>query len=139
MLKVYTVWQEFSIDGGKWKRLYEGPEYCRTMTEELDELEKPIFTNLSFHECVEFLKNNIVFGMHTYTTSFRKRLVITIRLHDRELRYTEKPGKSFTRISLRYCYKATWMSLTDIMKYFRADQVIQYLKERELSVCPIIK
>ena len=132
MLKVYTVKSYVSIDGGDWKQV--GPVgYTATANKPT---EKIIFENFTLEQCHDYLKEKRLDGVwHSYTY-FRKKPMLYIG--DGSL--SAKAYYSFNTITYKYVYKE-WesVSLEWIMKHLSAEKAIQYLKERGITTCPIMK
>lgn len=49
-----------------------------------------------------------------------------------------KPYIVYDEVSIRTIYKEIPLTLQEIMQKFDADLVIQYLKERGLTACPLV-
>lgn len=132
MLKVYTVKSYLSIDNGDWQHVgVDG----YTVTDD-NPTEKIIFENFTLEQCYDYLLEKRLDGIWPSKTFFRKKPMIYI--NDGSL--DRKPYYSFNTITYKYVYKE-WesVSLEWIIKHLSADQCIQYLKERGITTCPIIK
>lgn len=132
MLKVYTVKSYVSINGGDWQRVgFSG----YTMTDD-NPIEKVILNNATFDECYEYIKDHNLDGIWLDSTLFRNRPIIYIGKNF----YDAHRYNHFNTISYKYVYEE-WkdVPLNYIMEYFPADKCIQYLKERGMSACPILK
>lgn len=132
MLKVYTVKSYVSINGRDWQRVgFSG----YTMTDD-NPTEKVILNNATFDECYEYVSQHSLDGIYLDSTLFKKKPIIYIgdSIFDNH-RYDQ-----FDTISYKYVYEE-WedVSLNYIMEHFSADKCIQYLKERGMSACPILK
>lgn len=132
MLKVYEYDEYVSIDGADWCCINNGHKIAN------DELtDCLILDNVTFDEAREYLSNNNVRGMYRDHTFFRKRPVIIINYGwgwD-PVRY-----KHFKSLSYKKVYKE-WkdVSMRWLMNNASADELIQYLKERGVTACPILK
>lgn len=135
MLKPYTVYNEVSIDGGRWRELNDGGE-AYTMIDEKDASTKLIVDKMSFDEFYRFLDIHPTYGTVHYLTMFKKRRVIGFS-YSEDWASTDR-YKTFKHVSMRRVYKEVQLSLLDIMKQFDSDIVIKYLKERGITTCPII-
>lgn len=136
MLKVYKVYNYISIDGSDWRKVVESwwADDCWIVSDE-----KPIFKYIlfdkSFNEVCEYLNNNNLDGIRKDYTFWKNKPVITVRYSD-----------VFDDVEYRYFdemfYKKEYTEWTDVSfewlaKHLPADQFIQYLKERGMSVCPM--
>ena len=132
MLKVYTVKSYISIDGKDWEHVgYDG----HTMRDD-EPTEKVLFENLTFDECYQYVKKHSLDGVWYDYTLFRNKPLLYIG----DGWYDSTRYNTFNTISYKYVYKEwTSVPLTYIMEHFSADQCIQYLKERGMSACPILK
>ena len=131
MLKVYTVKSYVSIDGADWEEIGYGFHAVR----EDNLTEKILFENFTFEQCYEYSEHCLE-GIWRSQTFFKKKPILYIGddFFDSQ-RYT-----SFNTISYKYVY-TEWesVSLEWIMKHLSAEQCIQYLKERGITTCPILK
>ena len=132
MLKVYTVKSYVSINGGDWQRVGLNGHI---MTDN-NPTEKVILNNATFDGCYKYVSQHSLNGIYLYSTLFKKKPIIYI--NDRHL--YEHRYDHFNTISYKYVYEE-WedVTLDYIMEHFSADKCIQYLKERGMSACPILK
>lgn len=132
MLKIYTVSSYVSIDGSDWQQVGDNG-YAAA---DDNPTEKIFFENFTFEQCYEYLQGKGMDGIWRSKTFFRKRPMLYIG----EWFYEAKRYTSFNTISYKYVYEE-WksVSLEWIMKHLSAEQCIQYLKERGITTCPILK
>ena len=132
MLKVYTVKSYVSINGGDWQRVGHSGHI---MTDN-NPTEKVILNNATFDECYKYVSQHPLDGIYLSSTFFKNKPIIYI--NDRH--FCEHRYDHFDTISYKYVYEE-WKNvpLTYIMNNFSADKCIQYLKERGMSACPILK
>ena len=133
MLKIYNVYDYVSIDGADWRRV--GVSGYRASEEQLETT--LILDNVPFDEAYEYFSWHALYGVVTDTTLFRKKPVVLIKYNDA---WDSVSYKQFKTISYRRKY-LEWseVSLEWIIKHLSADQAIQYLKERGITTCPILK
>ena len=75
MLKPYIVYDEVSIDGGKWRKLYsDGTAY--TMIDETEAVTKLLVDKGSFTEFFNFLDDNHIYGTVHYLTTFKILILV---------------------------------------------------------------
>ncbi len=132
MLKVYRVKSYVSINGEEWEEVGSTGYTVR----DDEPTEKIFFENFTLNQCYEYLKENSLDGIWRSETFFRKRPMLYIG-HG----YFSSNGyTNFDTISYKYVYDE-WKTvpLDWIMKHLSADQCIQYLKERGMTACPILK
>lgn len=132
MLKVYTVKSYVSINEGDWQQVGRSG-YIMT---DNNPTEKVILNNATFDECYKYVSQHPLDGIYLSSTLFKKKPIIYIDdNHLYEHRYDH-----FNTISYKYVYEE-WedVPLSYIMNNFSADKCIQYLKERGMSACPILK
>ena len=133
MLKVYHATDYVSIDGAPWREVS-----CTGYSVSDEELHtKLVLNEVSFDEAYEFLLNNHIWGVCNDGTIFRNKPVISVTYCGAfdSVRY-----KHFNTMSCKTEYKEwTNVSLDWIMKHLSAEQCIQYLKERGMAACPIMK
>lgn len=132
MLKVYTVKSYVSINGEEWQHV--GIDGHATSAD--DPTEKIFFEDFTFNQCYEYVKRKGLDGIWRSETFFRKRPMLYIG----KWFYEAKSYTYFDTISYKYVYDE-WkdVSLEWIMKHLSANQCIQYLKERGMTACPILK
>ena len=130
MLKIYTRKYWVSINNKEWEQVWRGKEI---MTDSPPS-EAVIFDKLSFDECYELLQNVPMYHIRAGKTFFRKRPKVVIEYdYDRIKHYTH-----FDTISCKVTYEEIKdASLYAIMRYFSAEETIQYLKERGVTTCPM--
>ena len=132
MLKVYTVKSYVSINGGDWQQVgYNG----HTILDD-NPTEITILDNATFNECYEYITQHSLNGICLDHTLFKKKPIIYIN----DSRSDSHRYDQFDTISYKYVYEE-WkdVPLNYIMEHFSADKCIQYLKERGMSACPILK
>lgn len=136
MLKIYDKKFFVSIDGAKWRRLSSSGT---VMLEESQAIpESILFENLSFEECYNMLQSHLINGMYCTTAGiFKKVPAIDISYSGS---FDCAQYKHFKTISYKITHEEnTYYTLARIMERFPADTVIQYLKERGIATCPMLK
>ena len=132
MLKIYQETDYVSVNGEPWRVI----SYGEIASDEEFETQL-LLDNLSFDEARDYLSQNALRGVWNDETYFRHKPIITVNYYSgfEPARY-----KRFKTISYKTVYKEwTTVSLDWIMKHLSADQCIQYLKERGMTACPILK
>lgn len=133
MLKIYTVVSYVSIDGAKWRSVGSAG-YCCT-DEDLDI--KVVLDNASFKEVCEYNSNHFIDGIWNSNTFWRKKPVIVVKYRDA---WNDVVYKHFHTMSYKNVYtECKNVSFEWLIKHLTADQLIQYLKERGITTCPILK
>ena len=133
MLKKYNTTNYISIDGADW-RAVGGHGYTVTEDEPQDKL---IFDNVSFSEAYDYLSQHCLTGVWTDTSIFRNKPIIVVSYNDA---WDEVLYRRFKTISYKRKFvEDHHVSLEWIMKHLSADQCIQYLKDRGMATCPILK
>jgi hypothetical protein len=132
MLKIYNVTYYVSIDGADWREVDSG--YKAADEEPANKL---ILDNASFDEAREYLSNHRIYSVWNDSTLFTNKPLIYIRYEDA---WDQVSYRHFKTISYKIEYKE-WsnVSLDWIIKHLSADQCIQYLKDRGMAACPILK
>ena len=132
MLKVYTVKSYVSINGGDWQRVGISGH---TMTDD-NPIEKILLDNATFNKCYEYVIRHSLNGIWLDSTLFRNKPILYIG----DSWFDSTRYDHFDTISYKYIYEE-WedVPLNYIMEHFSADKCIQYLKERGMSTCPILK
>lgn len=134
MLKVYNVDHYVSVDGVDWREVgCQG--YKVTDEEPKDAL---ILDNMSFDEVHEYISEHALSGVHndsTFSLFGEGKPIILVDYYDA---WDYVAYRSFDKMS----YKIEFTEWTDVSfewlaKHLPADQFIQYLKERGMSVCPM--
>lgn len=133
MLKIYDVTDYVSIDGTKWRVVGGYGYHVSDKTPE----NKLIFDNITFNEAYEYLSSHTLDGMREDTSFITKKPLIYIRYQGA---WDSVAYRGFNTISYRREFKENAnVSLEWIMKNLSADKAIQYLKDRGMTVCPIMK
>ena len=127
MLKAYLVKTYIAVNDKPKREV----GYGYGLTEE--ELPRVVTTSWSFQDCLEkkLPTSSITHG----TTLFRKRPYVEIEYswdwHDRYY--------NFDSLTIERHYEPYDITLNELFKEYSADESIQYLKERGMAVCPILK
>lgn len=129
MLKPYKVTTYVSVNGGPKNRMWS---VGYGLTE--DELPNTVETSYTFQEALT--KKLPTPDVKTDTTFFRKRPYVKISYS----LFYEDEYYNFDAITIER-RKEPWTDATlkDIHDCSTADQFIQYLKERGMTSCPILK
>lgn len=101
------------------------------LTEE--ELPQVITTTYSFQDC--FDKQLPTLAIQTNKTSFRKKPYVEVWYDWENVKYYYH----FDSITIEKHYEPYDITLDELFKKYSADQCIQYLKERGMTACPILK
>ena len=137
MLKVYGVQSIFRLNNqGEWK-IYGDGDYI-VKDDNKFQKEIIIFDNFSWKQTIDILNTTHIDGIHSGETLFRKRPFIHVfnRWDDFELKLFENQVET---ISCKNVYTEKNVTLNWIINHLSTDETIQYIKERGMSVCPIIK
>ena len=133
MLKVYNVYDRVSIDGAKWRTV--GGYGYRVTDEEVKN--KLVLDNVTFDEAREFLSQNILSGVWNDSTFFRNKPTVVVSYNDGwdPVSYRHFDTMSYKREFVEdKNVTFEWMT-----QHLSAEQLIQYLKERGITTCPIVK
>ena len=128
MLQAYKVRTYISIDNKPKK---ETLRIGYGFTEE--ELPRVVTTSWSFQDCFDNKVPTI--AVKTDTTIFRHRpyVVVEYAWDDVDRYY------SFDSITVERHYESYDITLDALFREYPADECIQYLKERGMTACPILK
>ena len=128
MLKAYKVKTDISVNDGPKTRI---SRIGYGLTEE--ELPRVVTTTWSFQDC--FDKKIPTPAIKTDTTFFRQRPYVEVEYAwDKVDRYY-----NFDSITIERHYEPYDITLDELFKDYSADECIQYLKERGMTACPILK
>lgn len=131
MLKVYDVRDYVSIDGLEWRVVGGG---YRISDEEAEDI--LVLDRVSFDEAYEFLSKGSLHGVRNDCTAWRHKPIIRISYADST--WGDAIYKHFDTIS----YKIETRERKDVsfkwlMEHLTVDQLIQYLKDRGITTCPM--
>lgn len=133
MLKIYDPIYSVSIDGGPWERLENWFDTNWFVTDEDLPRTKILLDYVSFQEAYDYLRENYIFGARTCKTIFRGRPQLSLLYFNTiDRKYIKKCEGFWLRAENRLRKNVT---LEWIMKHLEADQAIQYLTERGMSIC----
>lgn len=128
MLKAYKVKTYIAVNDKPKQRIF-GIGYGLTE----GDLPDIATTICSFQDCFDTQLPTL--AIKTGTTFFRKRPYVEIEYAwDKWDRYYD-----FDSITIEKCYEPYNITLDELIKDYSADQCIQYLKERGITTCPILK
>ena len=130
MLKVYTRKYWVSINHKEWEQVW----LSRDIMTDNPPSEAIVVDKLSFDEFYALLQNGSMDHIRAGKTLFRKRPKIVIEYdYDRIKRHTH-----FDSISCKVTYEEIKKpTLYSIVRCFPAEDVIQYLKDRGITTCPM--
>jgi len=128
MLKGYKVKTDIFVNDGPKNRI---SRIGYGLTEE--ELPRTVTTTWSFQDCLD---NKVPSpAIKTDTTLFRNRPYVEIEYSWSDVdRYY-----NFNSITIERHYEPYDITLNELFKEYSADECIQYLKERGMTTCPILK
>ena len=138
MLKIYNKHHYISINNGPWEQL--SGQTTHMLEENGTHPECIIYNNISFQECVNFLKRKTIPSMFLSSTSFLHKDIICVHYAYDEWFSTEY--MNFDTISYKVTYtENSKYTLSHIINTFPAEQTIQYIKERGIAslACPLFK
>lgn len=128
MLKAYKVRTYISVNNKPKKQIVR---IGYGLTE--DELPRVVTTSWSFQDCFD---NKVPTpAVKTDTTIFRKKPYVEVEYAwDDVDRYY-----SFDSITIERHYEPYDVTLNELFDNYSADECIQYLKDRGMTTCPILK
>lgn len=107
-----------------------------TLEEEKTSKQDIVLKNANFDDVIKYMKSTSIPCFHVDYTLFKHERFI--RYHRRY--YMQEDEKLFKNdiknISIRMIYQKKKITLQELFEEFPAEQAIQYIKERGLSVCP---
>ena len=132
MLKLYSITDYVSIDGSDWREVGWG-SHCTSDKK----LPDTIVDHWSFDELLEYLDEKYLSGVRCDETLFGHKPIIYVN-------YTDALDSVGYRRFGTLSYKRTFKEWNDvtlewIMKNLSAEEAIQYLKDRGMTTCPIMK
>lgn len=131
MLKVYNVVSYVSVNGAKWRSVGHTGYCCTDENRDI----KLILDNASFDEAREYVNNHFLDGVYNTCTFWREKPTISVRYRDA---WDDVVYKNFNTISYKNVYtEDKHVTLGWMMEHLSADKVIQYLKERGITICPM--
>jgi len=136
MLKIYDVYTYVSIDGAEWCEVSDlFTDAHRVSDKEL--IDETPLNNASFSEAYEYLLAHNSFPLRAEITLFSHKPQISIRYCGT---CDWAHYKKFSTLSLKIEFRENkYVTLDWIMRHLSADQCIQYMKERGMTACPILK
>ena len=131
MIKIYTRKRWVSINNKEWVQVWYETDVMR---DDADPDEIMLVEQMSFNDFYNVLQAKPMTHIRVGKTFFRKKPKVLIDYDfDHTKRYTH-----FDTISCKVTYEEVKnTSLYNIMRYFSAEQTIQYLKERGITACPM--
>ena len=131
MLKIYKVRDYVSIDGADWRRV--GDCGYRVTDEEVSD--KLVLDNASFEEARAYLSEHILCSVWNGSTFFRHKPTVEVHYSGA---WDPVVYRKFNTLSYKRKFaEDTNVSFEWMTKHLSADQLIQYLKERGITACPM--
>ena len=135
MLKVYRVKYYIAIDGGEWREVEDKYDYAYVLRDDKEPTSQLIIPIMIFTEFYEYIQKHYLYGVSYGKNIFGKPYIKV--LYDWSWDSWES-YYSFKTISYKRVFEeCTKMTLAEIFDHFPSDQVIQYLKERGMTTCPM--
>lgn len=135
MLKIYRTYLQYHTDDGDWDRFGYSGWLCEE--ESNVEASKSIIENANFKQAFEHFENSPIHGVVACRTYFKHRPYICL-IGAGFVEHTNLYQKDFTSLSIRKITEENKnVTLEWIMKHLSAEETIQYLKERGMTICPI--
>ena len=132
MLKLYSITDYVSIDGSDWREVGWGGHHTSDK-----KLPDTIVDHWSFDELLEYLDEKYLSGVRRDETFFGHKPIIRVSYADA---WDSVEYRRFGTLSYKRTFKEwTDVSLEWLMKNLSADECIQYLKDRGMTACPIMK
>jgi hypothetical protein len=128
MLQAYKVRTYIAVNDNPKKEIWR---IGYGLTE--DELPRVITTTFSFQDCFDNQLQTP--AITTHKTFFRKRPYVRIEYDWEDVKYYY----DFDSITIERHYELYDITLNELFKSYSADQCIQYLKERDMTTCQILK
>lgn len=126
----------YRVNGGEWR---DCSIWNRIRYYEESECEEWTSRELNFAEMWELVEKGFVLNAETDYTFFKKRRKLVLPSDSIEITrytYTEKENKTFEVKKQYLPYSATIKTLADLLP---AEDFIQYLKDRGINTCPMMK
>lgn len=137
MLKIYKTRSLFQINRQKWERCGSTGYCCKEESEVKEEL--VLLDKCSFEDAMLKILDNLSHfdGVYTDMTMFLHRPFIKVYGL-----FSSESTRLFAKDVRSFSYKVTYeemeyVTLEWIMRHLKAEQAIQYFKERGMNVCPI--
>ena len=128
MIKSYKYKLQISLNGAGWNTIHIGYTELR----EEHELTRVFIENYSFTEAHNWMPHNLHDNWSAEYTLFKKRPKIKIQYGWS----TIETYKSFNTLSIGAVYEERPIRMKEL-EYEDAELVIQYLKERGITTCPM--
>ena len=128
MLKAYKIRTYIAVNDQPKKEVWK---IGYGLTE--DEVPRIVTTAFSFQDC--FDKQLPTPAITTHKTLIRKKPYVRVEYEWDDAYYYY----NFDSISIERHYEPYDITLNELFKRYSAEQVIQYLKERGMTACPIMK
>lgn len=128
MLQAYKVRTYIAVNDQPKKEIWR---IGHGLTE--DELPRVVTTTFSFQDCLD--KPLPTPAIKPRKTFFRKRPYVMIEYDWEYVKYYY----NFDSVTIERHYEPYDITLNELFKGYSADQCIQYLKERGITTCPIMK
>lgn len=128
MLQAYIVKTYIAVNDEPKKEIWK---IGRGLTE--DELPRVVTTTWSFQDCLD--KRVPTPAIEPRKTLIRKRPYVRIEYDWEDVKYYY----NFDSVTIERHYESYDITLNELFKGYSADECIQYLKERGMTACPILK
>lgn len=141
MKKVVKVVKEYRVNGNQWINIgfknctlsidYRDEKYCET---------KVLCKIDNWKDALEYLKNDMLCNSSVEYTIFKRTPYLHLyNPHNWNYEWIDVKEKEFELLEVRLRYIEYPCSLKELVDLLSANDFIQYLKDRGITTCPMLK
>ena len=137
MKKVIEVKKQYKLNDGEWTDV---TNFNPISYREKDECVDKYRTIDTWKDAVGYVAEGLLPNAEMHMTLFRKKIYLIFPNNDiRKDFRTVIDKKDFKKLEVRVIYKEPVLTIKQLANILEADEFCEYLKDRGISTCPMLK
>ena len=135
MKKVIEVRKQYRLNNGEWETVKSNILY-----REKDECVDKYRTIDTWQDAIGYVTEGLLPNAEMHMTFFKKRIYLILPNNNIYTDFrTVVNEKDFEKLEVRVIYREPVLTIKQLANILDADEFLQYLKDRGISTCPMLK
>lgn len=135
MKKVIEARKQYRLNGGEWETVKSNILY-----REKDECVDKYRTIDTWQDAIGYVTEGLLPNAEMHMTFFKKRIYLILPNNNIYSDFrTVVNEKDFEKLEVRVIYREPVLTIKQLVNILDADEFLQYLKDRGISTCPMLK
>ena len=137
MKKVIEARKQYRLNNGEWTDV---TEFNPISYREKDECKDKYRTIDTWKDAVGYVAEGLLPNAEMHMTFFKKRIYLILPNNNIYSDFrTVVNEKDFKKLEVRVIYREPVLTIKQLANILDADEFLQYLKDRGISTCPMLK